>query len=70
MKKTNIPQQISELMNLKKHIELINQENIKIINPSNFYNELKNNTNQRKILLTIDDGFLSFYDKAWPMLKK
>ena len=54
----------------KKHIELINQENIKIINPSNFYNELKNNTNQRKILLTIDDGFLSFYDKAWPMLKK
>ena len=54
----------------KKHIDLINQENIKIINPSNFYNELKNNTNQRKILLTIDDGFLSFYEKAWPMLKK
>ena len=24
---------------------------------------------QRKILLTIDDGFLSFYENAWPILK-
>ena len=25
---------------------------------------------QRKILLTIDDGFLSFYENAWPILKE
>ena len=40
------------------------------INPKNFENELKNNKKQRKILLTIDDGFLSFYKNAWPILKK
>ena len=31
------------------------------------FNEPKNN---KKILLTIDDAFLSFYENAWPILKK
>ena len=31
---------------------------------------MKNNKTQRKILLTIDDGFSSFYQNAWPILKK
>ncbi len=31
---------------------------------------LKKNKTQRKILLTIDDGFLSFYENAWPILKE
>ena len=26
--------------------------------------------NQRKLLLTIDDGYQSFYEKAWPILKE
>ena len=26
--------------------------------------------NKKKILITIDDGFLSFYKNAWPVLKK
>ena len=25
---------------------------------------------ERKILLTVDDGLLSFYENAWPILKK
>ena len=54
----------------KKHLSIIENNNIKFINPNNFEDELKNNKLQRKILLTIDDGFLSFYENAWPILKK
>ena len=53
-----------------KHLEIIENNNIQFINPKNFKNELTSNKKQRKILLTIDDGFLSFYENAWPILKK
>ena len=54
----------------KKHLEIIEDSKIKFINPKDFENELKNLKLQRKILLTIDDGFLSFYENAWPILKE
>ena len=54
----------------KEHLKIIEKDNIKFINPKNFENELINNKIQRKILLTIDDGFLSFYKNAWPILKE
>ena len=54
----------------KKHLEMIKKNDIKFINPSNFEKELYNNKKQRKILLTIDDGYQSFYENAWPILKK
>ena len=53
-----------------KHLEIIQNNNIRFVNPKNFKNELTSNKNQRKILLTIDDGFLSFYENAWPILKE
>ena len=53
-----------------EHIKIIEENNINFINPKNFENEIKNNKTQRKILLTIDDGFSSFYENAWPILKK
>ena len=53
-----------------KHLEIIENNNIQFINPKNFKNEITSNKKQRKILLTIDDGFLSFYENAWPILKK
>tara|TARA_B100001063_G_scaffold201488_1_gene194915 strand:- start:302 stop:1357 length:1056 start_codon:yes stop_codon:yes gene_type:complete len=53
----------------KEHIKIIEDNNIKFINPKNFEDELINNKLQKKILLTIDDGFLSFYENAWPILK-
>ena len=54
----------------KKHIEMIRENGIRFINPSNFENELKNNKKERKLLLTIDDGYQSFYENAWPILKE
>ena len=53
-----------------KHLEIIQNNNIEFINPKNFEKELLSNKKKRKILLTIDDGFLSFYENAWPVLKK
>jgi len=53
-----------------QHLKIIEKNNIKFINPKNFENELKNNKSDRKILLTIDDGFSSFYENAWPILKE
>ena len=58
------------IKDFKEHIKIIEQNNIKFINPVNFEDELTNNKLQRKILLTIDDGFLSFYNNAWPILKE
>ena len=59
-----------KLLDFKKQLEIIQRDNIKFINPKNFEDELMNNKKQRKILLTIDDGFLSFYKNAWPVLKE
>ena len=53
-----------------KHLNIIEENKISFINPNNFEQNLKNNKNQRKILLTIDDGFSSFYENAWPILKE
>ena len=58
------------ILDFEKQLNIIQKNNIKFINPKNFEEELKNNKKQRKILLTIDDGFLSFYENAWPILKK
>ena len=53
----------------KKQLEIIENEGIKFIHPKNFEQSLSQNKSQRKILLTIDDGLLSFYNNAWPILK-
>ena len=53
-----------------KHLNIIEENKISFINPNNFEEELKNNKTQRKILLTIDDGFSSFFENAWPILKE
>ena len=53
-----------------KHLDLIKKKQFDFVYPSKFENDLVNKKNKRKILLTIDDGFQSFYDQAWPVLKK
>ena len=52
-----------------KQINMIKSEKITFVNPNNFEESLKN-FNQKKALITIDDGFSSFYKKAWPFLQK
>jgi poly-beta-1,6-N-acetyl-D-glucosamine N-deacetylase len=59
-----------KILDFKRHLDIIENNNIRFINPKNFEEELINNKKKRKILLTIDDGFLSFYANAWPILKK
>ena len=59
-----------KINDFKEHLKIIEESKIKFINPKDFENELKNSKLQRKILLTIDDGFLSFYENAWPILKE
>ena len=58
------------LYDFLKNLEIIKNNNIQFINPKNFEEELIKNKKKRKILLTIDDGFLSFYKNAWPILKE
>ena len=57
-------------MFLKEQLKIIENEGIQFIKPKNFKENLLDNKDQRKILLTIDDGLLSFYQNAWPILKK
>ena len=59
-----------KINDFKEHLKIIENSKIQFINPKNFENELKNKKKQRKILLTIDDGFSSFYNNAWPILKE
>ncbi len=52
------------------HIRLIKESNVSFYHPKNFIEEFNNSKKNKKILLTIDDGFRSFYDNAWPYLKE
>ena len=54
----------------REQLKIIEEQNIIFINPLNFEKSLKSKKSKRKILLTIDDGFLSFYKNAWPVLKE
>ncbi len=53
-----------------EQINIINNSNYNFFNPSNFEDNFKIPKKEKKILLTIDDAFLSFYNVAWPYLKK
>ena len=54
----------------EKHIQIIKDLNYEFLNPKELKNLFHVPKRQKKILLTIDDGFKSFYDNAWPFLKK
>ena len=62
---TNIRMEIFD-----EHMKIIKDFGYEFYDPNLFLNEFKKPKNKKKILITIDDGFKSFYDHAWPYLKK
>ena len=54
----------------KKHIQLIKDLNYELIHPKNFEKNFNIPKKEKKILITIDDAFQSFYEVAWPFLKE
>jgi len=54
----------------KQQIEIIKESNYKFNNPNEFEKMFSAPKIKKEILITIDDAFLSFYQEAWPFLKK
>ncbi len=54
----------------KEQLKIIENEGIRFIDPRNLKENISENKKERKILLTIDDGLLSFYKNAWPILRE
>ncbi|WP_440922825.1 polysaccharide deacetylase family protein [Candidatus Pelagibacter sp.] len=54
----------------KEHVDLILDANLAFYHPKDFMDEFDVPKKEKKILLTVDDAFQSFYDNAWPYLKK
>ena len=54
----------------KQQINIINENNYDYYNPINFDKFFNEPSLEKKILITIDDAFSSFYENAWPYLKK
>ena len=54
----------------RKQLEIIENEGIKFVHPKKFKQNLSQKKLERKILFTVDDGLLSFYENAWPLLKE
>jgi len=53
----------------KEQLKIIESSNAIFIDPNNLDKEISTIHKTKSILLTIDDGFSSFYKNAWPYLK-
>ena len=67
---TKYPSTNIQLKIFKEQLKIIEDEGIKFIHPKEFEQSLVEKKKERKILFTVDDGLLSFYKNAWPILKK
>ena len=54
----------------KKQVALIEKKNLLFYNLDDFDSNFNKPKNDKKILLTIDDAFTSFYEHAWPYLNE
>ena len=67
---TKYPSTNIQLDVFREQLNIIEEEGIKFIHPDNFEKSIKEKKSERKILFTVDDGLLSFYKNAWPILKE
>jgi len=54
----------------KEQMRIIEDLGYEFYDPKNLIENYNNPKVNKKILITIDDGFRSFYDEAWPFLKE
>ena len=54
----------------EKQMEIIKEQDYEFYDPKNFVKEFEKIKENKKILITIDDAFKSFYREAWPFLKE
>ena len=54
----------------KKQINIIKDKKYSFENPEDFDLNFNNPKTKKKVLITIDDAFSSFYNHAWPYLKE
>jgi len=54
----------------KQQVEIIKKLKYNFYNPKNLQKNFDTPKTEKKILITIDDAFSSFYEVAWPYLKK
>ena len=59
-----------KLEDFKSQIHLIEKYKYEFISHDQFESLINEKNLEKKILLTIDDGFSSFYENAWPILKE
>ncbi|MDC1070238.1 polysaccharide deacetylase family protein [Candidatus Pelagibacter sp.] len=62
---TNIQMEV-----FKNHIKIIKETNYIFSDPAKFKENFTIPKKNKEILITVDDGFESFYIEAWPYLKK
>jgi peptidoglycan/xylan/chitin deacetylase (PgdA/CDA1 family) len=62
---TNIQMNVFE-----NQLKIIQQLNFKFYNPDHFQKNFSSPKKEKKILITIDDAFSSFYENAWPLFKE
>ena len=53
----------------KKHMEIIKRKKYNFLDPNDFDKNFSKVKTNKTVLITIDDGFKSFYEHAWPYLK-
>ena len=59
-----------EMSVFKEQIKIIKDLNYNFYNPGDLTKNFHLKKKEKKILITIDDAFSSFYENAWPYLKK
>jgi len=62
---TNIQMDVFDIQ-----MQIIKKNGYEFYDPKLFVDEFNKPKKEKEILITIDDGFKSFYDEAWPYLKK